>query len=125
MDKITACEATSTITQRISGTSESDMAGRITVSGEDNLKVNRLYTFPNPASQKLSVTYGVKSRGSVMLAIMDLYGRTMMVEKNDEAEVGKTYERKIDVSRLASGVYFVKMMAGGETVMKKIIIANK
>jgi len=48
-----------------------------------------------------------------------------LVEQNKEAEFGKTYERKIDVSRLASGVYFVKMMAGGETMMKKIIIANR
>lgn len=125
MDRFEACVSTNTTTFRTSNTSASDFAELMPVSEENNLTVNTLDAYPNPASQKLSVTYGVKSRGSVTLAIMDLYGRTVLVEQNIEAETGKTYERKLDISRLASGVYFVKMITGGEIIMKKIIIANQ
>jgi len=40
----------------------------------------------------------------------------------NEEKVPGTYELNIDVSDLESGIYFIKLMSGNRSVVKKLIV---
>lgn len=74
--------------------------------------------FPNPASQDLNID--LKDRTTAInIEIFNAAGQTLALESNHNGNLF-TY----DVSTLATGVYFVQISDGTETVTEKITIAR-
>ena len=64
-------------------------------------------TYPNPARSTATVRFAVLERQAVRITLYDLLGRRVQTVVDTEVE-GRT-EQVLDVSRLASGTYFLRM----------------
>lgn len=82
---------------------KSDVSGNI----EETINL-----FPNPADDKIIIQSG---NLITKLIIVDLLGKSILVEKN-------FLTKEIDISKLNSGIYFVKMWVNDKLQTKKIIV---
>jgi beta-glucosidase len=81
--------------------------------------------FPNPFNRRLTIPYGLKDGGRVQIAIFDASGRLMKTLVDAVLEAGR-YEAEWDGtdgtgSALSSGVYLIRMNAGGFSKTVKIL----
>jgi hypothetical protein len=80
-----------------------------------------LEIYPNPCCNATRVRYLINDK---QLTICDLYlisGIKIRRLLNEEKVPG-THELNIDVSDLESGIYFIKLMSGNRSAVKKLII---
>ncbi len=80
-----------------------------------------LEIYPNPCHNDTRVRYLINDK---QLTICDLYQVLGMKIRRlvNEEKVPGTYELNIDVSDLESGIYFIKLMSGNRSVVKKLIV---
>jgi hypothetical protein len=86
------------------------------------LSVYRLHqNYPNPFNPSTRIKFQIPSTNIVTLKIYDVSGREMITLVNIELKAG-SYEATFDATRLASGVYFYRLKAGGFTETKKLLL---
>ncbi len=78
--------------------------------------------YPNPAAEKLTVTFALNSSSALSVKLTDITGR-IQLEKGITGEKG---ENKFDLntSSLSPGLYFMNIGSGNQQVSKKILIAK-
>ncbi|MBN2537645.1 T9SS type A sorting domain-containing protein, partial [candidate division WOR-3 bacterium] len=85
-----------------------------------------LQTAPNPAQERVNVSYMVPAGRTVELGIFDLNGRLVQTLATGEAKPGlsrATWNMTDGQGRrVANGVYFCKLSAGGQTQTRKLVI---
>lgn len=84
------------------------------LAGVEDVLADSFVIYPNPASSK--VTLQMKNIFNADVTVTDVLGKTVLTVKVQGAQ------QDIDVSSLNSGLYFVKVAAGGKSVTKKLII---
>jgi YVTN family beta-propeller protein len=75
-----------------------------------------LSCFPNPFNPKTTVSYHLPEAAEVELAVYDVAGRRVVVLASGVREAGDhaaTWDGKVDGHPAATGVYFVRLTAGG------------
>ncbi len=77
--------------------------------------------YPNPFNPTTVISYTIPKAGHVSLKIYDVLGREVETLVNDNQNVGR-YEVNFDGSRLASGVYFYRLVAGSHVITKKMLL---
>lgn len=82
-------------------------------NGVDDVAAERVSVFPNPATDRLTVS-GVEGNGSITL--VDIQGKVVL---NRETAGGST---EIDVSRLARGTYFLRIQTSDGIATRRIIL---
>lgn len=88
------------------------------VSASDPSEEADLKAYPSPAKDELYIEVG-ESFARSEIALTDNLGRTLLVAKaNGNKRI------KLDVSPFASGVYFVRINAGGKTIARAVIIGD-
>jgi hypothetical protein len=78
-----------------------------------------LTIYPNPANDKVKVILDNAKAENVSIEITNQFGQTL---KSVEAGNHSFINQSVDVSGLASGIYFVKTSVGNKTATKKLII---
>jgi hypothetical protein len=79
---------------------------------------------PNPGSHIVRFGYALESEGPVEISIYDVTGhRVAEVFSADRVHAGAA-ETNYDVSRLASGVYFVRLTVPGKTLARKLVVTH-
>ena len=82
----------------------------------------KLYqNYPNPFNPSTTISYQIPVPGKVTLKIYDILGREVTTLVNKEQKAGN-YKVNFDASRLASGVYFYRIIAGDFVQTKKMIL---
>lgn len=98
----------------------------ITVTRGSVDELQLLGTFPNPAKNHATVRYAIpeqeQGNEGVQLALYDLMGRQIRVLKQD-VEAGR-HERRLSVSNLASGVYFLRLQAEHTVRTRKLTVIH-
>ena len=94
----------------------------VIVSGLVELKdAGSLNIFPNPAHQQLFVEFDTKVLESGKIQLNDALGKNILVQEIAPNTLGKhTYE--LNISQLASGIYFLDFTIGNETATYKIVV---
>ena len=89
--------------------------------GIDDANPNHsIHVFPNPNQGTFNLQVVSKQRGTMLLSIKDMLGRTV---QNEEIRGSNTFSKQIDLSHLKKGVYFVHLYQNAEDeVVEKIII---
>jgi hypothetical protein len=83
-----------------------------TASRGEDLITGRVSAFPNPVSDMVNIKIA-DLQGSAGIRVFDIYGRLVMQQTSSQPIT------PLNVSRLSSGVYMIRVMNGGkETVMK-------
>jgi len=81
-----------------------------------------LGTYPNPAQTQATIRYAVPERQDVKIYLYDILGRRVQTVVDGERE-GR-HKRQLDTSRLASGVYFLRLRAEGATKTQKLTVVR-
>ncbi len=80
-----------------------------------------LGNYPNPFNPITVIPYTLANQSLVTLTVYDVLGRRVQVLVNQELPSGR-YHVEFDGSRLASGVYFVRMNADGQSFTQKMML---
>ncbi|HMK19085.1 MAG TPA: zinc-dependent metalloprotease family protein [Chitinophagaceae bacterium] len=83
---------------------------------------NKLFVYPNPAGFEANLAFKSKTNGNSVITVINQLGsvvlkRTIAVYEGDNI-------RRLDVSSLPSGMYYIKMQNGSEIQTAKIIITK-
>lgn len=85
-----------------------------------NLTILKVY--PNPVIEQLNISLRLEKETNLSIKITDLLGNeivTLANEKTPQGEHTKTYSIP---AKLNSGIYFLRILAGGEPIIKKISV---
>lgn len=79
-----------------------------------------LNIFPNPANEKIKIQQVVHANDEVKISIVNVLGENIFssIEKTNSSGL---FEKQIDVSLLASGIYFVEVSTNGISYRAKFI----
>ncbi|OYV84512.1 MAG: hypothetical protein B7Z63_06815 [Ignavibacteriae bacterium 37-53-5] len=77
--------------------------------------------YPNPFNPSTIISYGIPKSGFVELKVFDVAGRSIATLVSGHQSPGH-YEIRFDGSKLPSGVYFLRIEAGGLSQTRKMIL---
>lgn len=77
--------------------------------------------YPNPFNPSTVISYQLPASSQVTLRVYDMLGREIATLVNDRENAG-SHSAKFDGSRLASGVYFYRLVAGNYVATKKMAL---
>lgn len=75
--------------------------------------------YPNPFNPTTNITYSVAEQTEVSLIVYDILGRRVQVLVNEQIQPGQ-YSVVFNAHQLASGVYFIRMVAAGNVLTQKM-----
>jgi hypothetical protein len=85
------------------------------VSNHENIQL-----FPNPASEKITITSGNTINSNVLVNIVDVAGRVAQTASFNNLTANG--QQTIDISKLAKGVYFVKINSSNSEMVEKLVV---
>lgn len=95
----------------------------IRVNTKDNNKtLSNVKIYPNPATDQVNLTFKLNKGITVSIKIMDALGNEIGTLLSQRLEEGDQVQNFTLNSNLSSGFYFIRIMAGTETIVKRIQI---
>jgi hypothetical protein len=82
-----------------------------------------LAAFPNPATNEISINFGLNQSSKVEIEIYDVTGKMVNSIKLDNLEVG-THTSKVNVSNLNSGVYMYSVKSENAKMFSKFTVTK-
>jgi len=80
--------------------------------------LDKTSVYPNPGTDNLNLLFEVQGEKAAVIEVTDLSGKEIM---NENATIGNGKIVTLDVSTLAQGLYFVKVVSDGNTSLVKFI----
>jgi len=78
--------------------------------------------YPNPFNPATVISYSLKSGGNINLAVFDALGREVKTLVNEYKPAGNhQISFTADSKNITSGIYFYKLQAGGNVLIKKMV----
>ncbi|WP_207532914.1 T9SS type A sorting domain-containing protein [Desertivirga arenae] len=93
-----------------------------TTQQQDLKIVSNVKVFPNPVAEQLNLTYNVNKDSNVTIKIMDVLGNeiaTLLSQKMNAGEQTSSFNIN---NKLNSGYYFIRLIVGNETIVKRISV---
>lgn len=84
------------------------------------LSVMRVY--PNPVDDQINLTIRLERESNLTIKIMDLLGNEVVTLSNERLSAGEQTKTFTIPNRLNSGIYFLRFVAGSETIVKRISV---
>lgn len=81
-----------------------------------------MQVYPNPAADKVTLSYTLTQSGNVNITIMDVMGRVVMSENQGKKEAGFAYKTNINTSNMNNGTYFYTVEVNGAKSTNKLVI---
>jgi hypothetical protein len=95
---------------------------RLTVAKNDDKLLNNVQVYPNPVTDQINLKYELSRNSNVTIKIMDVLGNDVITIFSQRVEPGeKVYTYSIN-NKLNRGFYFVRIVAGPESVIKRISV---
>ncbi|KJD33371.1 hypothetical protein PK35_05790 [Tamlana nanhaiensis] len=101
----------------ITNTFETKFVNETTLSKEGFYSQN-FYTYPNPTSENLDLIFNTASKGLIEITAFDLQGK-LIFKTNKVLDNNKTH---LNVSKLKSGFYILKVKKDGIESVRKLIV---
>lgn len=79
--------------------------------------------FPNPSRSSITLQYMLPRAANVQVEVYDLLGRQIATFAYEEPSAGRV-ETQVDVSQLASGTYFLRVIAGGDVKTERFTVVQ-
>jgi len=86
------------------------------------LSGNKFSVFPNPAGLETNLAFNSKMKGNYLVTVINQLG-SVVLRKSMAVNEGDNF-RKLDVSSLSRGMYYIKIQNGSEIQTAKIIITK-
>ena len=78
--------------------------------------------YPNPFNPTTVIRYGVPQSSEVRLEVFDMLGRKVATLVNNEKQRAGWHQVNFDASRLASGMYLYRIVAGQHVQTRKMLL---
>ena len=88
--------------------------------GDKILSVMRVY--PNPVDDQINFVLRLERESNISIKIMDLLGNEVVTLSNERLSAGEQTKTFTIPNRLNSGIYFLRFVAGSETIVKRISV---
>ncbi len=77
--------------------------------------------YPNPSTGNANVAYNLDKNSNVELSVYSVDGRKLQTIVNEEKVAGE-HVTILDASNLQTGLYYVRLITGGQTYTKKLML---
>ncbi|MCW8312674.1 MULTISPECIES: T9SS type A sorting domain-containing protein [Sphingobacterium] len=92
-------------------------------NSKDNEKIiNNVKVFYNPIAEQISLSFKLAKSSSVSIKVMDALGNEILQLMNGNLEGGIQNLSFEHGGKLTTGFYFVRVVAGSETVVKRFSV---
>lgn len=91
------------------------------ITAPDKL-VSNLKVYPNPVGEQLNLSYIVSKDSNVIIKIMDVLGNEVTTLLSQRLPAGEQNNSFNISSKVNSGFYFVRLIVGSETIVKRISV---
>src|SRR5690606_14643165 len=91
-------------------------------SKENNKTLSNVKIYPKPATDQINLSFKLNKGITVSIKIMDALGNEISTLLSQRLEEGDQVQNFTLNSNLSSGFYFIRIMAGTETIVKRIQI---
>jgi hypothetical protein len=81
-----------------------------------------LKVYPNPVDDQINLILRIDRESNLSVKVMDLLGNEVVTLSNERIQPGEQTKNYIIPNRLNTGIYFLKIVAGTETVVKRISV---
>lgn len=81
-----------------------------------------LKVYPNPVSDEVNLSVRMDRESTFVVKIMDLLGNEVITLANERIATGEQIKTYTVPERLNPGIYFLKIVAGNEMVVKRISV---
>jgi hypothetical protein len=81
-----------------------------------------LRVYPNPVDDQINLTLRLERESSISIKIMDLLGNEVVTLANERLSAGEQTRTFTIPNKLNSGIYFLRFVAGAETIVKRISV---
>jgi hypothetical protein len=88
---------------------------------EENSAISVFSLTPNPAKNNVEVSFNLNDNNDVNISIYNSLG-AMVYNQNEGSLTSGNHTVNVNVSKLSSGVYYMNVKAGDNTIAKKLII---
>lgn len=78
--------------------------------------------YPNPVDDQINLTIRLERESNLTIKIMDLLGNEVVTLSNERLSAGEQTKTFTIPNRLNSGIYFLRFVAGSETIVKRISV---
>lgn len=92
------------------------------VATNDGKLLSNVKVYPNPISEQLNVNYTLNKEATMTIKMMDFLGNevaTLLSRKLSAGEQNASFSISNELKR---GLYFIRFIAGNETVIKRISV---
>ncbi len=101
---------------------EINLSGTTVGIEEDFENSVNLNIYPNPSTDNATVSFDLNDKQKVDLKIYDVVGKEISTLVNSELPTG-THKFELNKNtKLASGIYFVKLTVDGRSITKKVVV---
>lgn len=84
--------------------------------------LSNVKVFPNPTAESINLSFQIGKRSDVSIKVMDALGNELMTLLSQPLDEG-SQNHSFDIQgRLKSGLYFVRLSVGSETVVKRVSV---
>ena len=87
---------------------------------ERTLTVLKIY--PNPVVEQININLRLEKETSLSIKITDLLGNEVVTLANERIQQGEHTKTYSVPAKLNAGIYFLRIVAGGEPVIRKISV---
>jgi len=95
---------------------------KTTVARLDEKVLNNVQVYPNPVTDQINLKYELTRNSNVTIKVMDVLGNDIITLFSQRVEPGeKNFSYALN-SKLTRGFYFVRIVAGTESVIKRISV---
>ena len=77
--------------------------------------------FPSPANGQITISFHLTAVGPVRLELFDVLGQRVDVLLAEDRTAGK-YQLRWETERYASGMYFLRLVSGGERRSRRLVV---
>jgi D-alanyl-D-alanine carboxypeptidase len=96
------------------------IAQKLTLTSE-----NSLTAFPNPFSDKVSISFTVPSSGNASISLYDINGKLVAPVFNGFVEKGALKKVELDSRNLPAGIYFTRLQTREGVKQQKIVLIRQ
>jgi hypothetical protein len=90
------------------------------VDPENNKTLSNVKVFPNPVTDQINLAFRLNKDIKVTIKIMDALGNEITTLLSQRLTAGDQSQSFMVNGKLSSGYYFIRLMAGSETIVKRI-----
>lgn len=94
--------------------------GQSSSDTEQKLNLTNMSFYPNPNTGKFNLGFNLPEKGDAEVTILNTEGKVVYSEKLPA--FSGSYDKEIDISKQAKGIYFVKVEQGKNSQVKKIVL---